>query len=101
IPSPAVVDGVQARPCRPKDDRGLRPPGAKPGTAAAAVDPDRRGYSGGRARSLERVEADLASNSVRGSGGTAPARPQAARPKRTGRGAAGRARRAAGMESER
>ena len=52
-----VVDGVQARPRRPQDDRGFRPPGAEPGAAAAAADADRGRHSRGRAGRVERVEA--------------------------------------------
>ena len=102
--SPAdVVDRVQARPRRPQDDRGFRPPGAKPGAAAAAADPDRRRHPRGRAGRLERVEADAAADLVRSRRGAASARPQAARPERAGRAARRRSwpRRSAGRRARR
>ena len=71
LPPPAVVDRVQARPRRSQDDRGFRPSGAKPRAAAAAADPDGRRHPRRRARHLERVEADAASDLVRSGRGAA------------------------------
>ena len=101
LPPLAVVDGVQARPRRPQDDRGFRPPGAEPRAAAAAADPDRRRHPRGRAGHLERVEAHAPSHLVRSGRGAAPPRLQAAWPRRDRPGAAGGAWRRARLESER
>ena len=75
--------------------------GAKPRAAAPAADPDRGRHSRGRAGRVERVEADAAAQLVRSCRGTAAARPQAARPHRTGRGAAAAAGAALGWKAER
>ena len=101
LSSAAVVDGVQARPRRPQDDRGFRPPGAKPGAASAAADPDRGRHPRGRAGRVERMEADAAADLVRGRRGAASARPQAAWPDRAGAAAAEGACRRARLEGER
>ena len=85
LPPVAVVDRVQARPCRPQDDRGLRAARAKPGAAAAAADPDRGRHPRGRSGRVERLEAVAPPHLVRSGRGKASARPQAARPGRAGR----------------
>ena len=100
-PSPAVLDRVQARPRRPQDDRRLRPPGAKPGTASAAADPHRRRHPRGRPGHLERMEADAPSDAVRGRRRAASARPQATRPRRNSCSAAEGACGGAGLEGQR
>ena len=85
LPSPAVVDRVQARPRRSQDDRGFRPAGAKPRAAPAAAGADGGRHPRGRSGRVERVEADLAAHPVRSGRGAASPRPQAAWPKRVGR----------------
>ena len=101
LPPPAVVDGVQARPCRPEDDRRFRSAGAKPRAPASAARADGRRYSRGRAGRLERMEAHAAAHLVRSGRGAASPRAQAAWPRRPRRAAAEGTRRRAGLESER
>jgi [protein-PII] uridylyltransferase len=90
-PPAAQPHRLQARPCRPQDDRRFRRAGAKPRAAAAAADPDRGRHPRGRPGHLDRVEAAADPHAVRPCRGAAPARPQAARPGRGDRGAAGAA----------